>query len=309
MPWQHYADIQVPRRTPSNVKRRYSVTSHVLAYRRCSRQYGFFGERKYEPALAVQMFYGTVVHQVLDRAHAHCAGQVDPALRGQMPTDDDIDEYFSEVENGLRARRIYAVANVREHARKVLKRFNALEGPALYPRVVDTECRLQVDRGEYILHGNVDVLAQTQEAAEAQYADASEMELWDYKGTRCPTITSPDFQNYRFQMLVYADLYRMKTGVLPLRGILYFLNELADEPPPTARPVNATLEVAFDQQDVEHAIEEFHNTVTDIQNCRLLRQWPDPSDPPSEETCDACDARWNCRAAACFGRQYPMIYP
>ena len=135
------------------------------------------------------------------------------------------------------------------------------------------------------------------------------MELWDYKGTRRPTITSPDYENYRFQMLVYAELYRMKTGVLPVNGILYFLNELADDPVPIARPVNATLEVNFDQQDVCQAMAQFRNTVGDIENCRLLGRWPDPTDAPTEETCDACDARWNCQAAVTFGRRYPMLYP
>ncbi len=309
MTWQHYNSIHVPRRASTGVKRRYSVTSHILAYRRCSRQYGFFGERKYEPALVVQMFYGTVVHQVLDIAHAHYAGLLEPSLKDQIPTDEDIDEYFTQVENGLRARRIYAVRNVREHAKKVLKRFNSLEGPTLYPRVVDTECRLQADRGDYILHGNVDVLARTADAAQIQTPDPSHMELWDYKGTRRPSITSPDFENYRFQMLVYAELYRMKTGSLPETGILYFLSELADDPPPNARPINATLEVNFDQEQVHRAMEEFQHTVADIEQCRLLRQWPDPGEPPTEETCDACDVRWNCRAATRFGRGYDMLYP
>lgn len=309
MPWQHYTGIRVPPRSTSNVKRRYSVTSHILAYRRCSRQYGFFGERKYEPALVVQMFYGTVVHQVLDLAHAHYAGLLDPSVRGQIPTDEDIDEYFTEVENGLRARRIYAVRNVREHAKKVLKRFNNLEGPTLYPRVVDTECRLQADRGNYILHGNVDVLARTEAAAQSQTPNPSNMELWDYKGTRRPSIASPDFNNYRFQMLVYAELYRMKTGSLPEVGVLYFLSELSDDPAPTARPINATLEVSFELAQVQRAMQEFGSTVGDIERCRLLRQWPDPSAAPTEETCDACDARWNCQAAIQFGRRYNMLYP
>jgi hypothetical protein len=309
MPWQHYEQVRVPPRVPSNVKRRYSVTSHVLAFRRCSRQYGFFGERKYEPALAVQLYYGTVVHQVLDLAHAHYAGLLDPMVAGQLPSDSEIDTYFDQVENGLKARRIYAVSNVREHARKVLKRFNALEGPTLYPRVVDTECKLQADRGRYILHGNVDVLAQTEQAAQIQPYDPASVELWDYKGSRRPTITAPDYQNYRFQMLVYAELYRMKIGTLPFRGILYFLNELADDPAPTSRPVNAILEIMFDQLDVDAAMSEFERTVDGIENCRLLRDWPDPPDAPSEETCDACDARWNCRAAEAFGRHYPMVFP
>jgi len=311
MLWEHYAGVRVPPQHSSPVKRRYGVTSHVLSYRRCTRQYGQMVERRYEPALAVQLFYGTIVHQVLDLAHAHYAGRVDPELRGHLPTNEDIERYFTEVENGLRARRIYAVANVRAHALRVLKHFNALEGPALYPRVLDTECRLQADRGSYILHGTVDVLARGPESKGlAEHGSGiADVELWDYKGTRKPSRSSPYFQDNLFQMQVYADLYRLKEGNLPRQGVLYFLNELGDDPPPTARPVNAIMTVRFDERSIRQAIASFEKTVADIERCRLRRQWASPSSAPPEETCDACDLRWDCNAAKRFGRKYTMIYP
>ena len=113
-------------------RRRYSVTSDILAYQQCSIQYGAYAVRRYEPALVVQLFYGTVVHQVLDRAHAHFQGKLG-APPGTRPTDSDIENYFTEVENALKARRIRAVSNVRDQALRVLQRFNSLEGPVSVP--------------------------------------------------------------------------------------------------------------------------------------------------------------------------------
>ena len=144
--WQHFQSLQLPYRPPTVGRQRYSVTADVLAFQQCPIQYGAFVARKYEPALVVQLFYGTVIHQVLDRAHAHFRGELGvPA--GSMPTDADIDHYFSEVENALLSRRIRAVQSVRDQAKMILKRFNTLEGPLLYPRIIDTECRLQADQG------------------------------------------------------------------------------------------------------------------------------------------------------------------
>jgi len=309
--WEHYSTVKLPSQQASSVKRRYGVTSHVLSYRRCSRQYGQMVERRYEPALAVQLFYGTIVHQVLDLAHAHYAGRVAPELQGHVPSEDDIERYFTEVENGLRARRVYAVANIREHALKVLKRFNALEGPTLYARVLDTECRLQADRGSYILHGMVDVLARGRESDESgkDGSGMANVELWDYKGTKKPSRASRYFRDHLFQMRVYADLYRLKEGRLPRQGVLYFLNELGDDPAPTARPVNAVMMVTFDEESIREATASFEKTVADIEGCRLRRQWPSPSSAPPGETCDACDLRWDCDAARRFRRNYRMIYP
>lgn len=160
--WERFRSLQrqLPHSLPHVGRQRYSVTSDILAYQQRSIRYGTFTARNYEPALTVQLFYGTIIHQALDRAHAHFEGKLD-VPQGAFPTDDDIERYFLEIENSLKARQIRAVQNARDQALRVLKRFNNLEGPDLYPRVMDTECRLQSDREDYILHGNVDVLARS----------------------------------------------------------------------------------------------------------------------------------------------------
>ena len=300
--WRHFSSLEIPYNPPAHNLRRYSVTSDILAFQQCSIQYGMFAIRRYEPALAVQMFYGTIIHQVLDRAHAHYRGDLDAPM-GKLPTDSDIERYFVQVENALIARRIRAVQNVREQALKILKRFNELEGPVLYPRVIDTECRLQANQEVYILHGNVDVLARSEIDGDGG------VEIWDYKGAYRPSVGDPEHQRYEFQMQVYADLYRQKTGTAPTKAILYFLNELGPDPKPTERPVNALLEVDLDRIAVRQALQSFEQTVRRIEDCRERRSWPEPVAPPSVSTCNACDLRWNCSAAAKFGRDYPLIYP
>ncbi|MCL6478316.1 MAG: PD-(D/E)XK nuclease family protein [Peptococcaceae bacterium] len=302
MPWRNFQGLQVPLQAATNRKRRYSVTADILAFQLCSIQYGTFKIRKYEPALAVQLFYGTIIHQVLDRAHAHYQGLIGPQQQGLFPTDQDIENYFQEVENSLRARRIRAISQVRDQALEVLKRFNRLEGPTLYPRVINTECRLQTDQGLYILHGNVDVLA-------TAIGQPNEIELWDYKGGKYPSRGDPLFQRYIFQMQVYAELYRRQTGRFPQRAILYFLNELAGSHVPQTRPVNAVLEVPLDSFSVNAAMASFTSTVQRIEQCRSSNTWPGPTVAPPEETCDACDLRWNCNAASNFGRVYSLIHP
>jgi RecB family exonuclease len=302
MTWQNFQGMSIPLSQSTNRKRRYSVTADIHAFERCSIQYGAFAARKYEPALAVQRFYGTVIHQVLDRAHAHYRGLIGPQQPGSLPTNTDIESYFLDVENSLHARRIRAVAHIRDQALEVLKRFNNLEGQALYPRVIDTECRLQADQGSYILHGTVDVLAQMPN-------NPSTVEIWDYKGQSKPSMNDPLFQRYQYQMQVYAELYRLRTGQAPQRVALYFLNELAGSVVPTTRPVNAVMYVNVDPNAVANAIQNFGNTVQSIEQCRAQGQWPSPVVDPGEKTCDACDLRWNCLAARGFGRNYPLIFP
>lgn len=299
--WKHFKGIKLPFESGVLGRRRYSVTADILAFQQCPIQYGAFAVRKYEPALVVQLFYGTIIHQVLDRAHAHYRGEL-LHPRGSVPNDTDIAQYFDEVEKALIARRIRAVASVREQALRILQRFNRLEGPRLFPRILDTECRLQAVRGSYILHGNVDVLARSE-------GETTSVEIWDYKGASKPSTHSPDYQRYVFQMQVYADLYRQKTGIPPTKAILYFLNELAPDPEPVVRPANALLEVDLDPPIVQQALNQFDQTVSDIEGCRQLRHWPSPAADPGERTCNACDLRWNCEAAKALGRKYELLHP
>ncbi|MFW9886705.1 MAG: PD-(D/E)XK nuclease family protein [Candidatus Thorarchaeota archaeon] len=273
-----------------------------LAFQRCPIQYGTFKARKYEPALQVQLFYGRVVHEVLDRAHAHYRGLVDPGTRGTIPSSSDIEDFFTEVENSLRAQRISAVRNVREHALRVLQRFNELEGPQLYPRVLDTECRLQADQETYLLHGVVDVLARS-------INDSSTIEIWDYKGSKRPSIREPIHRHHVFQMQVYAELYRRKTNILPTQGIVYFLGELGGEYPPRATPRSAVMVVDFDPENIQSGMDEFGRVVENIEQCISTNTWPNPVNEPPGGTCVACDLRWNCAATRAFGNRYQLLYP
>lgn len=317
-----YSNIQIaPPREPI-IKRRYSVTSDVVAFRRCARQYGAFKVHNYAPAHQTQLYFGTIVHQVLDKCHAHYRGLNNPDTAGTIPdngailSNEQIQNYFSEVreanrngvdappppseiigyfievENGLKSQGIRAItADLRIKAIRVLQYFNRLEGPVLYPLVKDTEHRLQADQQTHILHGVVDLLLTNAENSE----NPSDFEIWDYKGTNRIFLTAKDQQTYEFQMRVYARLYELKHGVRPQRVVLYFINELDGPTCPEVRPVNALLSVSIDPDDIDVAMDEFVETVNDIETSRQNNTWlPALPGEISEQDCAICDLRWNC---------------
>lgn len=317
-----YSNLQIAEPRNPIIKRRYSVTSDIVAFRRCARQYGAFKIHNYAPAHQTQLYFGTIVHQVLDRCHAHYRGSNNPETRGTIPdngiilTDDeiriyfdevreanrnglevpaapsDIVRYFIEVENGLKSQGIRAITlDLRIKALRVLQYFNHLEGPVLYPLVKDTEHRLQADQETHVLHGVVDLLLTNNQESN----DPADFEIWDYKGTNRIYLTVKDQQTYEFQMRVYARLYELKHGVRPQRVVLYFINELDGPTCPEVRPVSAMLSVSIDPGDIDIAMQEFVNTVAEIELARENNTW-NPARPGeiSEQDCAICDLRWNC---------------
>lgn len=219
-----------------------------------------------------------------------------------MPTGTDIERYFDEVDQAMRAHGVRPASPiVADQAKQVLKTLNALEGPGLYPRVIDTEYRLESERQNFVLRGVVDVLAAD---------DSGEPEIWDYKGTDKPPLSSSDLRDYEWQMSVYAELYKVKAGRYPVRAVLYCLNELKtkpSDPPITRRPIPAVHVVDFMRAGVEadgtptlvkQGLDAFDLTAANIIACKHARRWDAPTgtDVPDEKTCDICDIRWNCSA-------------
>lgn len=309
--WTNFPQGLVQPDPPNPARPRFSLTSDILSFRKCRRQYGYFGNDGFVPAQAVQIYFGQMIHQVLDRCHRHYSGLFGfPA--GTFPADADIDNYFDEVDQALRAHGVRpASPAVASQARQVLKTFNAIEGPELYPRVLDTEYRLEADRSSYVLRGVVDVLAGD---------EAGNPEIWDYKGTDMPPLSSTALRDYEWQMSVYAELFKAKSGTYPVRAVLYFVNELKvrpEDPPITVRPLRAVHVVDFMRDGVEahgtpvlvrQGLNAFDITVQDILTCRAARLWNAPAGPdiPDDKTCDICDIRWNCPSVA---GKYPLRMP
>lgn len=296
-PASRFSSLKVGPPVPSVNRERFSVTSDVLSYRRCGRLYGFEADRGYIASQPTQRFVGTIIHQVLDRAHSHYLGKIDPKTKGTVPTDAEIASYFTEVETALRAHGVRAIApSVRSHALEIVTAFNRVEGPALYPLVKDTEHRLQAERHQYLLYGIVDVLT-----GSTSGGGKDDVEIWDYKGTKAPEASTKQgarvLKDYEFQMQVYSELYRIRNGKAPARAVIYFVGEFGGKQPPTSRPANAVLDVALSPAKSQIALKEFDQTVQDIQQARLTNTWhapPQGAKWAGKETCDLCDVRWSC---------------
>jgi len=253
--------------------------------------------RLYRPAKTIQFFFGTAIHQTLDLAHEHYLGRLDPSLKGSIPNDRDLESYFIAAESSLRTRGIVPFSRAqRESALNLLKRFNRHYGPTLYPRVHDTECRLQMDLGKVVIQGVVDVLLRSASAREG-------LGIWDYKGTELPSgeMMRRLLHNYELQMQIYALLYSKKYGNEPQEAVLVFLNELKSDPPSKREEERAFFRMDVNSEEMQEALQEFMRSVEEIENERAKEgvRWRPPPvlAVPERRTCDACDFRWGCESA------------
>ncbi len=286
-----FENMKVPPTKEVRIRRAYSITADILAFRRCSRQYGYFAVMGYVPAQATQLYFGIVIHEVLDRAHRQFSGLMEGRPKG-IPSKDDIESYFRTVTEALRARGIRPYSRKAEaSALEYIVRFNSLCGPQLYPRVKDTEHKLKADFKDFYMHGVVDVIASVE-------GDPDKLEIWDYKGSHRVEDDSEEMKNYTFQMQVYGELYRIRHGNYPARAVLCFLGEKEFG--------KMIVNVPLGAQSAKEAVELFVKTVDEIETRREKGDWRPPLKIPSMETCGACDVRWDCPTAK---SKFPLRIP
>lgn len=286
----------------------YSTVGDVLAYQRCRRQYGHFSVRGFNSPAATQRYFGTLMHDVLDQITR------DFRLSGELPDEAGVKAkvllaHNRLIRSGVRA---FNARFQRDRASLLIYRFVQLFGAPFFDNIQQTEYRLSralnTHTGrDYILEGIVDVLSgAVSHALKLPYStEPDDVEIWDYKSGKVPEQGSRELESYKYQMRVYAELYRQQTGQLPARAVLIFLGELADDQrwrlangDPSLFP-RLVLPVDPHPGRIADAVQNFNETVEEIEQERILpygQQWQAPTHPVDEQTCRTCELHYNCAA-------------
>jgi hypothetical protein len=233
-----------------------SYTGDLLAHRRCRRAWAYEKRAGFHPYEVVQAMEGRLVHHAMEwltRQYQEVLGRhaTVEELRVQM------EHYFRVLwARGIRT----AFASKRETIDRVID--NLYPGGRLDPVVKTviegaqhTEYELRAvkkvlppdiasfsGKSRILLTGILDLVIQQQRPLTYQRtwawdpaadlegqveetptaAATGDVEIWDYKGTRAKT---PFVADYVRQLLTYAALYRDRAGELPVRCVLFFINE------------------------------------------------------------------------------------
>jgi DNA helicase II / ATP-dependent DNA helicase PcrA len=317
-----------------------SYTGDLLAHRRCPRAWAYEKHVGFSPYEQVQAMEGRLLHHAMEWLCRRYEAESELAPRGVLA--EQLEHYYAV----LRARGITTAFTSRE---KVLKRIlenlymadsedAALKKPvaAVVRGAQHTEYQLRsvkkvvaaqfAGKSKILLTGIIDlVLQQTDpltygrawvwddeekleghlEEAEVK-AQSGEEEIWDFKATRAKTKYLID---YIRQVATYAALYRERTGQLPVRCVLFFVNEPKEADQLVAVPVSESL--------VEHAVQWTEDQVEDLRSTTvefakdpasivggslLLREEPvgERITEDLRAQCTACGQRFDCEEYATF---------
>jgi len=131
-------------------------------------------------------------------------------------------------------------------------------------------------------------------------AQMREIEIWDYKGTKAD---SPYLLDYVLQLLTYANLFREKSGQLPTRCVLFFVNEAETSKQLICIPISDELVYRAEAWTIGQVRElrqtalRFEHDPHQIEGGNLVRQQEPPAhrvDSELKKQCTACGQRFDC---------------
>ena len=232
-----------------------SYTGDLLAHRRCARAWVYEKKAGFLPYEAVQAMEGRLVHHAMEWLARQYHEEPKRGVHADVATlRAQLEKHFSVLwARGIRT----TFASKRETLDRVMHNLypQSVMDPivkAVIEGALHTEYELRAvkkvlpvefaGKSRVLLTGVLDVVVQQQQplryerswewddlpalrghpVATALQASTGEIEVWDYKATRSATIYANDYVR---QVLTYAALYRERTGLLPRRCVLFFINE------------------------------------------------------------------------------------
>lgn len=231
-----------------------SYTGDLLAHRRCRRAWAYEKKVGFLPYEAVQAMEGRLIHHAME----WMTRQYREVRPGELPSREQtklqLEHYFRVLwARGIRT----AFSSKAETLKRVVDNLFP-EGKmdpivrAIIQGAEHTEYELRAvkkvlpadfdGKSKILLTGILDLVVQQQEPLTYErawawtsmedltgerverriQAQTGDVEIWDYKGTRA---TSIHVRDYVRQVLTYASLYRDRAGTLPVRCVLFFINE------------------------------------------------------------------------------------
>lgn len=305
-----------------------SYTGDILAHRRCPRAWAYSKQAGFQSYEQAQALEGRLIHHsmewLVDKFHESGTVPSIDSMRSQL-------EYRFSVlwARGLKT----AFSSKEETVKRVLE--NLYPDRVIHPTVrvaiegaSHTEYELRAVRkiipGNFygkeklMLTGILDLVLHQKSGFEFRrvwqwtdipkligesvnemiLAKEGDLEVWDYKGTRSD---GPYERDYVLQLLTYARLYQERTGVLPVRCVLFFLNEVQRADQLLVIPINHEVIEAAEQWTIHQAMLLrqtaicFQENPSAILGGSLELVNGTKIDPVLKKQCTACGQRFDCQ--------------
>ena len=257
--------LHIQRAKQPSLMHTYAYTTDVKAYETCPQRYKLCRVLGFASASNRGMQFGTLVHESAEAVHRLVMEQGLAAI----PDDEGLAAIIASKHAALVAREPDAIIDQGQALQQL--RSYVINYRDLIAAVVEAEVSISMVRENYILKGQIDVLA----------GHDGKVEIIDFKTGQVPAEDSDLLEAYHKQMCVYACLVENQTDYEVCGAKLYF--------PGGNDGRGALIDMAVDTYNVSRVMDEFDEVVASIEQARFSERCAD------EATCEACDFKHFCR--------------
>lgn len=309
-----------------------SYTGDLLAHRRCPRAWAYENHAQFHPYEQVQAMEGRLIHHAMDwLTRQYREGGTHPS-RAEL--EYQLNRYFRILwARGIRTtfqskeetiQRVLGNLFPRNRLHKTVR--VAVEGAIHTEYELRTVRKLISDdfggKSKLMLTGILDLVLQSDKPLnyprtwewsnverlegsavdQPSQAQKGDMEIWDYKGTPAD---SPYLPDYVLQLLTYANLFRERAGQLPVRCVLFFVNEPGIRKQLIAIPISDDLVQRAEDWTIGQVRElrstalQFERNPHQVEGGELARRHESLEnriDSELKKQCTACGQRFDCTA-------------
>lgn len=242
----------------SEIKEKYSFTSHILKYNLCPFRYKMNKIFKFQPKKLLETFYGTLVHQCLEEIHKKI-------LREEVKKINEIDIekiYFDNYENLSRGERLILKDEILETGLKYIKTYLS-ENDSILKNIISAEEDISLIYENSILEGKLDLVI----CEEGKY------KIVDFKTGKIPE----DMTSHKRQLEIYSYLLHKKSGKKIESGILYYLSS------------GIKKEVKINSEGIDKTLQEIRQVIDRIEEKTFENKNFD------EKKCTKCEFFYCCK--------------
>lgn len=253
----------------TDLKARYSFTSHITVYENCPRQYKFFKDLGFTPVRSGAILFGTLVHQTIEDVHKAAIRQ-EPELIAPRQIETWLRSNYRQL--AARERRYLPEHSLKSALKQVLgyvEHVKVVYGG--WRHIQEAEVDVSLVQEGYILEGSVDLIQGVSDT----------VEVVDFKGEKKPDLEADRdrVRHYRRQLEVYGYLIEQRLGKKVSKLHIHYTGESHGNPRITF-PMSAP--------SVQATIEAFDATVREIEN----KNYALTARP--EKLCVNCDMKHYC---------------
>ncbi|MGM0411401.1 MAG: ATP-dependent DNA helicase [Bacillota bacterium] len=259
-------EVEINKKEDSLIKKQFSLTSDILVYDTCPKQYELYKEIDFVSSRTGGGMFGSLVHNCIEDIHNHYLNGEEDKLNV-----DVIKEFFYENYNNLVEHLQHDLApKTKQWALKQVLNYYVNNKSEL-KKVNEAEMPVAIEKDDYYINGKIDLVLN----------DSGNYELVDFKSQK--KIESPNLlKKYELQMATYSNLIKQKYGIEVKDAYIYWAGE--------KDPSDAKMSLEIEDEDVKKADDHFDNIVNKIQNKEF-----EVEETPPRKICRECDFRYACQ--------------